>query len=64
MIIELISHLFETPRLWLTSWFHPARQEIWFTTLGMVVLDELVFPSKTVADVVGGSGTYSKLSST
>lgn len=36
--------------------------EIWFTTLGMVVLDELDFPSdfrlKSATGVVGGSGTY------
>ena len=35
--------------------------DIWFNTLGMVVLDELQFPSKeSVTGVVGGSGTYGK----
>jgi hypothetical protein len=47
---------------WLLLWSpHPEPEEIWFTTLGMVVLDELQFPSRTFADVVGGSGTYGNL---
>ncbi len=35
--------------------------EIVFVSLGMLVLDELRFPSSpTLYDVVGGSGAYSK----
>lgn len=36
--------------------------DIWFSTLGMIVLDELQLPAKeSVTDIVGGSGTYGKL---
>lgn len=41
------------------AWSTPKSQII-FTTLGMVVLDELHFPSNiSIANVIGGSGTFS-----
>ena len=39
-----------------------TRPEILFTSLGMVVLDEIFLPSEEpLTDIVGGSGAYSKI---
>ncbi len=36
-----------------------AQPEILFTSLGMVVLDEICFPSEgPLIDIIGGSGAY------
>ena len=40
-----------------------TRQDILFTSLGVVVLDELLFFSqKRLVDIIGGSGAYSTIS--
>ena len=39
-----------------------ARPEILFTTLGMVILDEIYLPSdEPLIDIIGGSGAYSMI---
>jgi sugar/nucleoside kinase (ribokinase family) len=46
---------------WFWSWTQPATPDIWFTSLGLVVLDQLEFPDKKLSNVIGGSGTYAIL---
>jgi len=46
---------------WLLAFLFKTKQSpIWFTSLGMVVLDELNFAAESFTDVLGGSGTYGK----
>ena len=41
------------------------EEDPWFLSLGIVVLDELHFPSReTMYDVPGGSGAYSQFDET
>src|SRR5947209_2687351 len=46
---------------WLPFKSQNKQSPIWFTSLGMAVLDELNFATESFTDVLGGSGTYSRI---
>jgi hypothetical protein len=46
---------------WLNFISQPKQSPICFTSLGMVVLDELNFTTESFTDVLSGSGTYGKI---